>query len=36
MSLEEATDRWNDQIETIRAAGTYAAWLVPVVSGTVR
>jgi ankyrin repeat protein len=36
MSVEEARDRWNDQIETIRAAGTYAAWLVPVVSGTVR
>lgn len=36
MSVEEATDRWNDQIQTIRAAGTYAAWLVPVVSGTVR
>lgn len=36
MSVEEATDRWNDQIQTIRAAGTYAAWLVPVVSGTAR
>ncbi len=36
MSIEEATDRWNDQIQTIRAAGTYAAWLVPVVSGTSR
>jgi ubiquinone/menaquinone biosynthesis C-methylase UbiE len=36
MSLEDALARWDDQIATIRTAGTYAAWLVPVVSGTVR
>jgi hypothetical protein len=35
LSLEEARARWDDQIATIRIAGTYAAWLVPVVSGTV-
>ena len=35
MSHEEATARWNDQIETIRDPAAYAAWLVPVVSGVV-
>jgi ubiquinone/menaquinone biosynthesis C-methylase UbiE len=36
MSLDEATARWNDQIDTIRDPASYAAWLVPVVSGVVR
>jgi ubiquinone/menaquinone biosynthesis C-methylase UbiE len=35
LSLSEARARWDDQIATIRITGTYAAWLVPVVSGTV-
>jgi ubiquinone/menaquinone biosynthesis C-methylase UbiE len=35
LSREEAFARWDDQIATIRITGTYAAWLVPVVSGTV-
>ena len=35
MSLEEATARWDDQIETIRDPASYAAWVVPVVSGRV-
>ncbi len=34
--LDEARARWDDQIATIRAPGTYAAWLVPVVSGVAR
>jgi ubiquinone/menaquinone biosynthesis C-methylase UbiE len=33
--LEEAVERWNDQIETIKDPGSYAAWLVPVVAGVV-
>lgn len=32
----EAVARWDDQIETLRDPASYAAWLVPVVSGTVR
>ena len=33
---EQALERWNDQIETIRDPASYAAWFVPVVSGRVR
>ncbi len=33
--MEEALARWNEQIATIRDPGSYAAWLIPVVSGTV-
>jgi ubiquinone/menaquinone biosynthesis C-methylase UbiE len=32
---EEAMDRWDDQIATLRDPSSYAAWLVPVVSGVV-
>jgi ubiquinone/menaquinone biosynthesis C-methylase UbiE len=32
---EQALERWNDQIETIRDPASYAAWIVPVVSGRV-
>ncbi len=35
MTREEALARWNDQIETIRDPASYAAWVVPVVCGTV-
>jgi ubiquinone/menaquinone biosynthesis C-methylase UbiE len=36
ITREEALERWNDQIETIRDPHSYAAWMVPVVSGVVR
>jgi hypothetical protein len=36
MTPAEVTARFDDQIETIRDPGSYAAWLVPVVSGAVR
>jgi ubiquinone/menaquinone biosynthesis C-methylase UbiE len=35
MTPAEVTARFDDQIETIRDPGSYAAWLVPVVSGIV-
>jgi ubiquinone/menaquinone biosynthesis C-methylase UbiE len=35
MTPAEVTARFDDQIETIRDPGSFAAWLVPVVSGTV-
>ena len=36
MTSAEVTERFDDQIETIRDPASYAAWLVPVVSGTVK
>jgi ubiquinone/menaquinone biosynthesis C-methylase UbiE len=36
MTPAEVTERFDDQIETIRDPASYAAWLVPVVSGTVK
>ena len=35
IGIEEAVERWDDQIAAIRDAGSYAAWLVPVVAGVV-
>jgi hypothetical protein len=35
MTLEQATAEWNDQIDTLRDPASYAAWIVPVVSGVV-
>jgi len=36
MTPAQVTAHFDDQIETIRDPGSYAAWLVPVVSGVVR
>jgi SAM-dependent methyltransferase len=36
MTPAEVTSRFDDQIETIRDPGSYAVWLLPVVSGVVR
>jgi hypothetical protein len=36
MTPAEVAARFDDQIETIRDPQSYAAWLVPVVSGTVK
>jgi SAM-dependent methyltransferase len=35
MTVEQATAEWNDQIDTLRDPASYAAWIVPVVSGVV-
>jgi SAM-dependent methyltransferase len=35
ITVEQATAEWNDQIDTLRDPASYAAWIIPVVSGVV-